>query len=137
MRGDGELGPAWDVGRYDFVRHGSASPDTVHPSLWRQAQLNAIAGLFEVVPGVYQVRGLDLSNMTLVEGDDGVLVIDPLISVETGTGRLSRRWWISIMECSSVLRRSIWQRSFTAHNRSPSVSAPRYAPSREMMGMAE
>ena len=46
-------------------------PDTVNPSLWRQAQLNAIHGLFEVREGIYQVRGLDLSNMTIVEGDDG------------------------------------------------------------------
>ena len=46
-------------------------PDTVHPSLWRQSQLTAIQGLYEVTEGIYQVRGLDLSNMTLVEGDTG------------------------------------------------------------------
>ena len=78
-----------------------------------------------------------LSSMTGTKFWSDAAKSSALISVETGTGRLSRRWWISIMECSSVLRRSIWQRSFTAHNRSPSVSAPRYAPSREMMGMAE
>ncbi len=55
-------------------------PDTVNPSLWRQAQLCAIHGLFEVTDGIYQVRGYDLSNMTFVEGDIGVIVIDPLIS---------------------------------------------------------
>ena len=44
-------------------------PDTVNPSLWRQAQLNRIAGLFEVAPGFYQVRGFDLSNMHVIEGE--------------------------------------------------------------------
>jgi alkyl sulfatase BDS1-like metallo-beta-lactamase superfamily hydrolase len=46
-------------------------PETVNPSLWRQSQLTAVQGLFEVTDGIYQVRGLDLSNMTLVEGDAG------------------------------------------------------------------
>ena len=64
-------------------------PDTVNPSLWRQSQLNAIHGLFEVVPGIYQVRGLDLSNMTIVEGREGVLVIDPLICAETAAAALA------------------------------------------------
>jgi alkyl sulfatase BDS1-like metallo-beta-lactamase superfamily hydrolase len=77
----------WDLDAYAFLD--ADCPDTANPSLWRQAQLNAIAGLFEVVPGVYQVRGLDLSNMTLVEGDEGVLVIDPLISVETAEAALA------------------------------------------------
>ena len=58
-------------------------PDTVHPSLFRQAQLCLTNGLFEVTEGIYQIRGFDLSNMTLVEGDTGVIVIDPLISAET------------------------------------------------------
>ena len=57
-------------------------PDTVSPSLWRQAQLCRVNGLFEVTEGIYQIRGFDLSNMTLVEGDTGVIVIDPLISAE-------------------------------------------------------
>lgn len=53
---DGPLGPAWDVTRYDFLRDAPA-PDTVNPSLWRQAQLNAIHRLFEVAPGPWQARG--------------------------------------------------------------------------------
>src|SRR5215212_1977987 len=77
----------WDLDAYRFLD--ADCPPTANPSLWRQAQLNAIAGLFEVVPGVYQVRGLDLSNMTLVEGERGVLVIDPLISVETAAAALA------------------------------------------------
>ncbi|MCD2192069.1 MBL fold metallo-hydrolase [Actinomycetospora endophytica] len=63
-------------------------PHTVNPSLWRQAQLVAMHGLFEVAEGIYQVRGLDLSNMTVVEGDRGVIVIDPLISTETAAAGL-------------------------------------------------
>ncbi len=64
-------------------------PDTVHPSLWRQCQLTAIQGLFEVTEGIYQVRGLDLSNMTLVEGEAGVIVIDPLVSAECAAAALA------------------------------------------------
>ncbi|GLZ47850.1 hypothetical protein Acsp06_40350 [Actinomycetospora sp. NBRC 106375] len=64
-------------------------PDTVHPSLWRQAQLVALHGLYEVTDGIYQVRGMDLSNMTIVEGDRGVIVIDPLISTETAADGLA------------------------------------------------
>ncbi|MFD4355929.1 alkyl/aryl-sulfatase [Nocardia sp. NPDC058518] len=64
-------------------------PPTVHPSLWRQSKLCAMQGLYEVTDGIYQIRGLDLSNMTLVEGDTGVIVIDPLISVETAAAGLA------------------------------------------------
>ncbi|HVX20323.1 MAG TPA: alkyl sulfatase dimerization domain-containing protein [Acidimicrobiales bacterium] len=64
-------------------------PDTVNPSLWRQCQLTAVQGLFEVTPGIYQARGLDLSNMTLVESDNGVIVIDPLISAECAAASLA------------------------------------------------
>ncbi len=88
----------WDMDSYGFVsahedegaegKVGQA-PDTVHPSLWRMAQLNGIHGLFEVVPGIYQVRGYDLSNMTLVEGNAGVIVIDPLISTECAAAALA------------------------------------------------
>jgi len=71
----------WDLDAYSFF--GAECPDTANPSLWRQGQLVTKDGLFEVVPGIYQVRGYDLSIMTLVEGDTGVIVIDPLISRET------------------------------------------------------
>jgi alkyl sulfatase BDS1-like metallo-beta-lactamase superfamily hydrolase len=77
----------WDNDSYSFLN--GECPDTANPSLWRQGQLCAKQGLFEVTPGIYQVRGLDLSNMTLVEGDDGVIVIDPLISKETASAALS------------------------------------------------
>ena len=77
----------WDNDAYAFLD--GDCPDTANPSLWRQGQLCAKQGLYEVTDGIYQVRGLDLSNMTLVEGDDGVIVIDPLISKETAAAALA------------------------------------------------
>ena len=77
----------WDADGWAFVD--GECPDCVNPSLWRQSQLNVIHGLFEVCEGIYQVRGADLSNMTIVEGDEGVLVIDPLISTETAAAALA------------------------------------------------
>ncbi len=77
---DGNL--VWDLDAYDFLRDTDA-PDTANPSLWRQGQLLIEDGLFEVAPGIYQLRGYDLSVMSIVEGDSGVIVIDPLISSET------------------------------------------------------
>jgi alkyl sulfatase BDS1-like metallo-beta-lactamase superfamily hydrolase len=78
----------WDNESYRAFLQGEP-PATVNPSLWRQSQLNTIDGLFEVVPGIYQIRGLDLSNITFVEGDTGVLIIDPLISIETAAAALA------------------------------------------------
>ncbi|MGS2806084.1 alkyl/aryl-sulfatase [Nocardia sp. MW-W600-9] len=77
----------WDSGAFSFLD--GECPPTVHPSLWRQSKLVAMQGLYEVTDGIYQIRGLDLSNMTLVEGDTGVLVIDPLISKETAAAGLA------------------------------------------------
>ena len=64
-------------------------PDTAHPSLWRHGRLNRIAGLFELAPGFYQLRGFDLSNMHVIEGEEGIIVIDPLISAETAAAALA------------------------------------------------
>ena len=72
----------WSVADYAFLKDEEA-PATVNPSLWRQSQLNCRHGLFEVIPGIYQIRGFDISNMTLIEGSTGVIVIDPLVSAET------------------------------------------------------
>jgi alkyl sulfatase BDS1-like metallo-beta-lactamase superfamily hydrolase len=77
----------WDASTYDFVE--GDAPDSVHPSLWRQSKLVAKHGLFEVVPGIYQLRGLDLSVMSVIEGDTGVIVVDPLISVETAAAAMA------------------------------------------------
>ncbi|NVN85223.1 MAG: MBL fold metallo-hydrolase [Rhodopseudomonas sp.] len=71
----------WSLEPYGFLSEETAPP-TVDPSLWRQSRLNMHHGLFEVVPGVYQVRGLDIANMTLIEGDSGVIVVDTLTSIE-------------------------------------------------------
>ncbi|MBM3674827.1 MAG: MBL fold metallo-hydrolase [Actinobacteria bacterium] len=76
----------WDLTTFDFL-DGDAPP-TVNPSLWRQAQLNCVAGLFEVCDGIYQVRGLDLSNVTFVAGESGWIVIDPLTSSTTARAAL-------------------------------------------------
>lgn len=63
-------------------------PDSVNPSLWRQSQLNNYAGLFRVAVRVYQVRGLDLANMTIIEGQRGIIVVDTLTSAETAKAAL-------------------------------------------------
>ena len=77
----------WDNDVYDFL--GGEAPPSVHPSLWRQSALVAKQGLYEVVEGIYQVRGLDLSNVTFIEGDTGVIVIDPLVCTETAAAALA------------------------------------------------
>lgn len=77
----------WDLESYDFLE--GQAPDTVHPSLWRQSVLNRIAGLFEIAPGFYQLRGFDLSNMHVVEGEEGIVVIDPLVSAEPAAAALA------------------------------------------------
>jgi alkyl sulfatase BDS1-like metallo-beta-lactamase superfamily hydrolase len=82
--GDGRV--VWDNDVYSFLS--GPAPTSVHPSLWRQSALNAKQGLYEVVPGVYQVRGFDLSNISFIEGDTGIIVIDPLVSTEVAAAAL-------------------------------------------------
>ncbi|MGE5697868.1 MAG: alkyl/aryl-sulfatase [Candidatus Sericytochromatia bacterium] len=77
----------WDNDSYSFLT--GDAPTSVHPSLWRQSKLAAKQGLYEVVEGIYQVRGFDISNVTFVEADSGVLVIDPLISTEVAAAALA------------------------------------------------
>lgn len=79
--------PAFDTKQYEFLKNDSV-PASVNPSLWRQAQLNAINGLFKVTERIYQVRNLDISNLTIVEGDSGLILIDPLLSNETARAAL-------------------------------------------------
>jgi alkyl sulfatase BDS1-like metallo-beta-lactamase superfamily hydrolase len=71
-----------DTAEWDFLGE-EAVPDTVNPSLWRQARLNREHGLYELMPGLYQVRGYDISNISLVAGQTGWIVIDPLTTTET------------------------------------------------------
>jgi len=77
----------WDTAAYAFET--GAAPDSVNPSLWRQALLNNRHGLYEVAPGIYQVRGYDLSNMSIIEGRSGWIVVDTLTSRETAAAALA------------------------------------------------
>ncbi|HTN99475.1 MAG TPA: alkyl sulfatase dimerization domain-containing protein [Microthrixaceae bacterium] len=80
-------GVVWDLGQYDWVNEGDC-PASVHPSLHRQTQLLTIGGLFEVCERVYQVRSADISNMDIIEGDTGVILVDPLTSPVTARAAL-------------------------------------------------
>ena len=76
----------WNLGSYDFVA--GAAPETVNPSLWRHIGLLRRHGLFKVAEGVWQVRGFDVSNMTVVRGTTGWILIDPLTNKETAAAAL-------------------------------------------------
>jgi alkyl sulfatase BDS1-like metallo-beta-lactamase superfamily hydrolase len=82
----GEERVVWDFASYSFVT--GDSPDSVNPSLWRNAVLNNYSGLFKVTEGVYQIRGLDLANMTIVEAPEGLILIDVLTLQETAKAAL-------------------------------------------------
>ncbi|EMP56270.1 metallo-beta-lactamase superfamily protein [Marinobacter santoriniensis NKSG1] len=76
----------WNTTDYAFIdRDGEQSPDSVNPSLWRQAALNRIHGLFKVTDGLYQIRGYDLANMSIIESDSGWILVDPLTARETAS----------------------------------------------------
>ena len=75
---DAEGNTLIDFAQFDFVK--GKSPDTVNPSLWRHAILNAYIGLFKVTDGVYQLRGFDLANMTLIEGQHGWIVVEQIVA---------------------------------------------------------
>jgi len=72
---------AWDMGQYLFLNQ-QEEFDSIHPSLHRVSRLNNSYGLYEVIPGIYQVRGFDLSNITFVRGATGWIVFDPLVTAE-------------------------------------------------------
>ena len=78
----------WDLSSFGFLED-EQSPDSVNPSLWRQARLNRLHGLFKVTDRLYQVRGFDLANMTIIEGDSGIVIIDPLMFTETAAAALA------------------------------------------------
>jgi len=77
---------SWDMGQYAYQNN--TCPLTVNPSLWRHAQLTNNWGLFKVTDKVYQIRSFDLSSMTIVEAQNGLIVIDPLLSVDTAKAGL-------------------------------------------------
>ncbi len=76
----------WDLDQFEFVE--GAPPESVNPSLWRQAQLNYRYGLYSVADRIYQVRGFDVSNLTVIVGDTGYIVIDPLLTAETAAAAM-------------------------------------------------
>jgi alkyl sulfatase BDS1-like metallo-beta-lactamase superfamily hydrolase len=79
----------WNLPQFSFLESDKPAPDTVNPSLWRQAKImQNYTGLFKVTEGIYQVRGLDLSNISFIEAPDGLIVMDPLISTETAKAGL-------------------------------------------------
>ena len=77
----------WELESYGFLD--GEAPASAHPSLWRQGRLGKVAGLFELAPGLYQLRGFDISNMHVIEGSEGIVVVDPLISSETAASALA------------------------------------------------
>ncbi|MFB3763899.1 MAG: alkyl/aryl-sulfatase [Methanotrichaceae archaeon] len=80
---------AWNMEVFSFLDNGTC-PDTINPLLYRHARLNNINGLFEVVPGrIYQVRGYDITTMSLIKGDTGWIIIDPMNSVETARAAMA------------------------------------------------
>ena len=79
--------PVWSINQFDFLD--TDAPATVNPSLWRQSQLVSRHGLFEVMDGVWQVRGYDLAVMSVIAGDNGWIIVDPLTNVETAAAALS------------------------------------------------
>jgi alkyl sulfatase BDS1-like metallo-beta-lactamase superfamily hydrolase len=78
----------WNLPGFDFIGPGKACPDTVNPSLWRIGQLNSLTGLFKISDRIYQVRGYDVSVVTFIEGDTGVIVMDPCVSAESAKAAL-------------------------------------------------
>lgn len=79
--------PVWDMDSYRFI--GGEAPDTVNPSLWRQAQLNNAHGLYQLSDRIFQVRGYDISNISLIAGESGWIVVDPLTSTETARAAMA------------------------------------------------
>ncbi len=78
----------WSMEPFAYQALDAPAPDTVNPSLWRQARLNALHGLFKVTDRIYQVRGYDLSNLSIIEGDSGYIVVDPLLTAEVAAAAM-------------------------------------------------
>ncbi len=87
LRIESEAGTVFDQTAYGFIT--GDPPASVNPSLWRQAQLNNIHGLFRVTDGIYQLRGFDLSNMTIIQGRKGWILVDPLTAKESASRALA------------------------------------------------
>ena len=77
----------WDPASYGFIE--GDAPATVNPSLWRQSKLNMHRGLYSVADGIYQLRGFDLANMSIIEGDSGWIIVDPLTTEDTARAAIA------------------------------------------------
>ncbi len=77
----------WDPASYGYIQ--GDAPTTVNPSLWRQSKLNMRRGLYKVTDGIYQLRGFDLANMSIIEGDSGWIVVDPLTTEDTARAAMA------------------------------------------------
>ena len=85
---DGSGKAVWNMDQFAYQALDAPAPDTVNPSLWRQARLNSHYGLFKVADRIYQVRGYDLSNLSIIEGDTGYIVVDPLLTAEVAAAAM-------------------------------------------------
>lgn len=106
--------PVWNLSSYKFLEEATA-PDTVNPSLWRQARVNCIHGLFEVVPGMYQVRGFDIANLTIIESASGLILIDPLTFAESAKTALELYRTYRDPEAKRPVRAVIYSHSHGDH----------------------
>ncbi|HEU4410913.1 MAG TPA: alkyl sulfatase dimerization domain-containing protein [Polyangiaceae bacterium] len=116
MSGGDDARPVWDLQPYkEFLDGDPDAPFEVNPSLWRQAKINLANGLYEVIPGrVYQIRAFDMSNMTIIRGNEGLIVIDPLISVECAADGL--RLFKEHFDCrDAVVKAVIFTHSHVDH----------------------
>ena len=84
---DSEGKVIWDQAAYDYIQ--GDAPATVNPSLWRQSKLNMQRGLYQVDDGIYQLRGFDLANISIIEGDSGWIVVDPLTTEDTARAAIA------------------------------------------------
>lgn len=86
---DADGNVVWSQAAYSFLDDYEKAPDTVNPSLWENTKNNNVYGLFEVTKGVYQVRGYDMANLTVIASDNGWIVLDTLMSVECTQAAMS------------------------------------------------
>ena len=110
IKGDNPYIPVWDLRSYSFLCS-NYIPYTVNPKLWIQGQLNLNAGLFKVTDNIYQIRGFDLANMTLIKGNNGWIVVDCLGSRETAEAALSlaKDYFGQIQVSAVIITHSLWR----------------------------
>lgn len=103
----------FDINHWSFITEDKPAPESVNPSLWRQAQINMNHGLFRVVDRFYQIRGMDLANMDIIDGDAGLIIIDPLTCAETAQAGL--KFFREQMKNNKPVKAVIYTHSHTDH----------------------